>query len=256
MKAFAAADGRLTWNPALPRMIMSFIMRGKEGLKRGRMAEDPIKLFSRRSERYPEADDGDLARKAVERAIEAVPGGSIVTFVLSEFLPPALERRRDKFLKDLAEAVERLEQKGLLTSQELVSNEPFVTAIVQATRAAIGNHRTEKLEALRSAVLNTGLGRLKDEDEQQLFLQYIDDLTPSHLAVLKECQNGTQQSAEDFQQKGAFYAQIIEDLSARGLLSTADGAMHTVVIGVDGKLGERATDRGNSFLEFIADPLI
>jgi hypothetical protein len=57
------------------------------------MAEDPIKLFSTRPERYPEETDGDLARKAIEKYIEAVPGGSILTFVFSQFLPPLLERR-------------------------------------------------------------------------------------------------------------------------------------------------------------------
>jgi hypothetical protein len=110
------------------------------------MAEDAIKLFATRAERYPEPTDADLARQAVEKCIELVPGGSIFNFAFSHFLPPLLERRRDNFLKDLADAIERLEQRKLLNPEELVRNDLFVTAVVQATRTAINNHQREKLE--------------------------------------------------------------------------------------------------------------
>jgi hypothetical protein len=49
-------------------------------------------------------------------------------------------------LKDLADAIERLEQRKLLNPEELVRNDLFVTAVVQATRTAINNHQREKLE--------------------------------------------------------------------------------------------------------------
>ena len=48
------------------------------------MAEDPIKLFNTRAERYPEATDADLAQGAARAALAAIPViGGTVTEVLS-----------------------------------------------------------------------------------------------------------------------------------------------------------------------------
>jgi hypothetical protein len=37
------------------------------------MAEDPIKLFTSRSERFPQSDDAQTLREAIEKGIEQVP---------------------------------------------------------------------------------------------------------------------------------------------------------------------------------------
>jgi hypothetical protein len=50
------------------------------------MAEDPIKLFATRAERYPEPTDADLAQGVARAALAAIPivGGSIQAQTVQE----------------------------------------------------------------------------------------------------------------------------------------------------------------------------
>jgi hypothetical protein len=223
------------------------------------VAENPIKLFSTRSERYPEETDGDLARKAIEKSIEAVPGGSILTFVFAQFLPPLLERRRDDFLKDLADAVERLEQKGLLNPEELVRSDLFVTAVVQATRMAISNHQREKLEALRNAVINIALSRTPDEERCIVFLHLVEIFSITHFEILRLFANP---GAFPPTRRGELRAQrsltdpMVLDLNERGLLKDPRPYVARTRESTDSLTiqGWTLSQLGDQFLLFIASP--
>lgn len=68
--------------------------------------------------------------------------------------------------------------------ENLSDNEIFITTVMHATQVAIRNHQREKLEALRNAVISSALGVHVDQDMQQMFLEFIDGLTPSPLRVL------------------------------------------------------------------------
>jgi hypothetical protein len=48
----------------------------------------------------------------------------------------------------------------------------------------MSTHKQEKRDALRNALLNIALHRSTDEDQQQTFLRYIDELTVWHLRIL------------------------------------------------------------------------
>lgn len=73
------------------------------------LEEKPIKLFDKRSERYPEPEIGDIPEAVVRAGLVAIPiiGGSI-NEMLSLVLAPSVERRRGEWLKDLANLVEEL----------------------------------------------------------------------------------------------------------------------------------------------------
>jgi hypothetical protein len=151
------------------------------------MAEDPIKLFSTRAEQYPKPTEADVALGAGRAALAAIPfvGGSI-TELLSLVLAPAVARRRDTWLKELAEGLEEAERKiEGFTVENLTQDEAFVSAVIDATRSAISTHKDEKRDALRNALLNIALHRSTDEDQQQIFLRYIDELTVWHLRILQ-----------------------------------------------------------------------
>lgn len=72
---------------------------------------------------------------------------------------------------------------------ELSTNERFVTAVLQIVPIAIKNHQREKLEALRNPALNTALGVKLKDFYLELFVGYIDQLTPLHVHVLKVFSN-------------------------------------------------------------------
>src|ERR1035441_2729815 len=76
------------------------------------MAEDPIKLFASRAERYPQSTEADIAQGAARATLAVIPviGGSI-TEILSLLLTPAVTRRRDEWFKELADALDQLEKK-------------------------------------------------------------------------------------------------------------------------------------------------
>lgn len=147
--------------------------------------------------------------------------------------------------------------------------------MIEATRSAISTHKDEKRDALRNGLLNIALQRITDEDQQQTFLRYIDELTVWHIRILVLFQSPAQQLAtkgvrSDFYMGGAaqvlesmypelrdrreFYDQIVVDLHARGLLNSPPSFLHTMMTG-NGMVSKRTTPLADAFLSFISDPL-
>ena len=93
------------------------------------------------------------------------------------FTPP-LERRRLQWMEKIANSLRLLEEARQISLSDLQSNEAFVTTLVQASEAAIRNHQSEKIEALRNAVVNSAVGVDIKEDLQLTFIRYISELTP------------------------------------------------------------------------------
>lgn len=239
------------------------------------MAELPIKLFSSRAEQYPEPTGSDLALGAARAAVAAIPlvGGS-ATEVLSMVLAPSVARRRDEWFKELAGALELLEAKvdGFHVA-DLCGDEVFVSAVIEASKTAIGTHRQEKHEVLRNALLNIALKRSTDEDQQQIFLRYIAELTIWHIRFLALFQapremleakgiktnyyiGGASQVLEDYYPelngKREFYDQVATDLNARGLLG-GNSFLHTSM-SAQGMVSKRTTPLADTFLAFIRTP--
>lgn len=241
------------------------------------MAEEPTKLFSTRAERYPEPTEADVALGAGRAALAAIPfvGGSI-TEVLSLVLAPAVARRRDTWFKELADGLEEAERKiDSFSVKNLAQDEAFVSAVIEATRSAISTHKDEKRDALRNGLLNIALHRSTDEDQQQTFLRYIDELTVWHLRILGLFQNppkylaakevganysmgSASQVLEDvypeLRGKRELYDQIAADLGARGLV-TSPGFLHGMM-SAQGMVAKRTTPLADAFLDFISDPIM
>jgi hypothetical protein len=150
------------------------------------MAEDPIRLFATRAERYPQPTEVDIAQGTARTALAAIPiiGGSITEF-LSMVLAPNVARRRDEWLKELADALDEIESKVEGFSVEsLAQNDAFVSATIQATHIAMETHQQEKREYLRNALLNIAVGKGLDEVKQQIFLNAIEAFSPAHVKAL------------------------------------------------------------------------
>ena len=125
------------------------------------MAEDLTKLLATRAERYPQPDDTDKARTAIEKIAEQVPIlGPATVHIVSQFLMPAYQRRQEEWFKELADGLEEAERKiEGFSVKSLVQDEAFVSATIQATRMAVSTHQREKRTMLRNAVLNIALGK-------------------------------------------------------------------------------------------------
>jgi len=216
---------------------------------------------------------GDVAYTVVKAALSAVPiaGGPAAELVGLVFGPP-LEKRREKWLEQLADAVKEVQDKvSELTPEKLSKNEAFVTTVLRATEIAVRTHQQEKLEALRNAVVSAALPDAPDETLQQIFLNHADTLTPWHLLILNFLDNPgawgqrngikypmymmgfptmvLEQSMPQLSGRPEFYDQIVTDLEQMGLLRA--GGLRTFGT-VHDMFSPRTTARGKQFLAFIS----
>jgi hypothetical protein len=149
------------------------------------MPEELIKLFSSMSERYPQPTEADAVYATARGLVSLIPDAGVIDQLLSLVLAPSLVRRRDEWLKDLADVVEELKKRvDNFNIEDLAQNEAFVSATIQASRIAAGTHKEDKRKILRNALLNIALGGGPDEDTQQIFLNIVDAFTASHVRVL------------------------------------------------------------------------
>jgi hypothetical protein len=150
------------------------------------MADEPIRLFAPRSDRYPQPNELDATRSALEKVAEQVPVlGPATTHVIAQFLIPGVERRREAWFKELADDLDEL--KDTVTGfsiENLVDNERFVSATIQATRIALASHQQEKRQMLRNGLLRVAMGSGPGDDLEQAFLRAIEDFTPTHVKIL------------------------------------------------------------------------
>ena len=134
----------------------------------------------------PKPESSDKVITVFRSLIAGVPwvGGSI-NEVWSGFFSSPLAKRREAWLYNLALAVVELQNTAPnLSIDALQDDERFLTAVLTATAIAIRTHRKEKLDALRHAAISSVLNTDIDEDEQAMFMKYVDDFTPYHLRVL------------------------------------------------------------------------
>lgn len=241
------------------------------------MAEEPTKLFATHADRFPQPDDTDKARTAIEKIVEQVPIlGPATVHVLSQFLMPAYQRRQEEWFKELADGVDQLGARvDGFKIENLQHNDAFVSAVIEATRSAISTHKDEKRDALRNGLLNIALHRSTDEDQQQTFLRYIDELTVWHIRILLLFQDPPRALAAkgrraDYMMGGAgqviedmypelrgrrdFYDQVAADLYARGFLNSPPGFLSTTMSG-SGMVAKRTTALADAFLAFIKSPI-
>jgi hypothetical protein len=221
----------------------------------------------------PKKSAADVAYAVAKAAVSAVPvAGGPAAELLGLIFGPPLERRREKWLEQLAGAVEEIQQKmSELTPEKLSQDEVFVSTALQATEIAIRTHQQEKLEALRNAVVNAALPGAPDETMQQIFLNHVDNLTPWHLRILAffddpidwgqthhiTYPNWTmgaaslvlEQSMPELAGQRGFYDQIVNDLQQRGLLANVE--IHTMMT-ANGMFSSRTTPLGKQFLDFIS----
>jgi len=226
-------------------------------------------------EKPPERTKGDTVHAVVKSIASAVPtaGGPLSVLLETLFAPP-LERRREKWFKQLADVVSQLEQRVTdLTPEKLSQNEIFVTVALQATQIALRNHHDEKLSALRGAVLHSALPNGPEEQLQLMFLLFVDELTPIHLAMLALF-NGPVQWMQQHQiqypgwgmggvsavvehcfpalrGKREVYEQVVRDLQARGLIH--QGQFLNITMTGNGMVESRTTDIGRAFIAYVSE---
>lgn len=213
----------------------------------------------------PQSTAGDQLHTLARAGLSMIPvvGGAATELFTTVIVPP-LTRRRDEWLQSLANDLAALE--GTVAGfkvESLVNNEAFVTMVMEASHLAVRNHVKEKIDALRSAVLNSAI-KPPDEYLQAVLLQFLSIATPWHLRVLAfygdpeahasraglKLKTGDYVShvvehvLPDLKGNEPFRLQIERDLLHYGLI-VPEGAWYS----------KRTTNSGDSVLKMITTPL-
>jgi len=216
---------------------------------------------------------GEIVAKAAEAGLGSVPlVGNALAVAFVTALNWRLNERREKWLTELAEAVDKLgERVGDLDIETLADNDRFVDAVVAATRTVEHTHQDEKINALRNAVLNSVAPDAPDADTQAIFLDLIDRYTPSHLRLLTLWDDPTAWFAShdlappqgvmagsraltveaglpEMQGRKDFYGLIADELISAGMLTASLSGM----VSGTSLMDRLTTDFGRQFVRFIS----
>ncbi len=213
----------------------------------------------------------DAAHAFVRGALSTVPlAGGPAAELFSALVAAPLARRRDRWIKEIGEAVEELKEKiEGLTLENLSQNEEFISTLLHATQIASRSHQEEKLKALRNAITNAALPDPPDDLTQQLFLNYVDSLTPWHLKALAYLDDPAKWAAKrgaslpnhpvtnpadyvfvlvfpELRERPYLFTRLCRDLEARGLIEIMEKppATNRYLL----------TSMGVSFLRFVSSP--
>lgn len=221
--------------------------------------------------KIPESTSGDKVLAVSKVLIDLIPMvGSSANDIIAMIITPPLQKRKDEWIKSIAEELIKIKEKVEgFKLEDLQNNETFVTTFMHATQTAIRNHQKEKLEALRNAVLNSTKINAPDEDLQLIFINLIDSLTQWHLRILKFFDDPKKWGNEngisypeysagsplnlleiafpELKSKKDFTSKIISDLNNSSLM---DGSV-SVIMTVNGMYSSKTKKLGKQFLEFI-----
>jgi hypothetical protein len=133
----------------------------------------------------PKSAPADKAHTLVRGLVASTPlvGGFAAEVFNLLFVPP-FQKRLESWMHMVAADLDELRHSGLISLEALSNDERFVTTMIQCTQVAIRHHQQEKLDLLRNAVFNTARKKYAKDNFESTFIQYIDQLTPKHIALL------------------------------------------------------------------------
>jgi len=226
------------------------------------MTDEPFK-------NWPE----DFINRGIKAGVGSLPvvGGPIAEFIQFVIGDPAQERR-DDFLRAVVERIVALEGKfDELKPEALKENEAFQATFIEAAQASLRTAHEKKKEMLRNAILNVAIGTV-DETIRHMFMQFIERLTPLHIATLNLMNNpgANEKVKQRVQNVMAGGLREIVDVAIPELrdqreladvivadlenMKLTNGAGLNVTMTGNGMLAQRTTLLGRSLLQFIADP--
>jgi hypothetical protein len=188
-----------------------------------------------------DSDKSEINYKARRAIVEVIPNlGPLFSYFYQKHVVSPSSKRLNDFYQALVDALCEISAKVACLDFDSPS---FTTTFMYAIQIASRNHQEEKLSALRNAVINSVIIPPLDDDIQKIFLNLIDDFTPSHIRVLsaiykyglkknkygavdnewKEVDNEyIEEKFPDISNKYEFYEQILKDLVNRNLIQNND----------------------------------
>ena len=137
----------------------------------------------------PEKENTDYLHTIITKSISAASAfvnpalGIAVDMLISDILPAPLEKRRDLFNEQVAQAINHLQKKLNLSNGELVeklkTNNVFISTVMELSKQAISEHREEKIRKIKNMLINSALWKNEEniiEFNKLLFVLSIEEL--------------------------------------------------------------------------------
>jgi hypothetical protein len=235
------------------------------------------------TERYtpPDRGVGDQLHSLGRAGISSIPiVGNAAVELFSTLLSAPLEKRRNRWMEEVADGLRRLEQEQRVIIENLKTDEAFISLFLQASNSAILNHQDEKLKSLRYAVLNAAISIEIKEDLQIIFIRFVGELSSSHIILLRFLCDNEQRFKEVKSYEALFdefnkfiyeeyisreeFQLLCNDLKGRTLLRISPNVSDFDDIGganvvVAGSKNEKpmliVTELGKQFMDFISAPV-
>ena len=133
----------------------------------------------------PVPTTGDQLSAAARDLIGLIPGvGAPARLLIDRVLPEAIHDRQLRWMEQVGETIDRLDSRQI-DIHLLARDEGFIDILLQATLAALRTRHVEKRRSLSSTVAHAAIAVQPDRDEELLFIRYVDELSPSHLYLLR-----------------------------------------------------------------------
>lgn len=186
----------------------------------------------------PKTDKHDYIHTTLKTLLSTTPFiGAPAAELFNAIISPPIEKRRNTWMTEISNAIIQLETANSIIFSELQKNEIFIDTLIRASQSALKTSKKIKLEALKNATLNATTPSI-DESLQHMFISFIDDFSEWHFVILKRFSLSNpgmvghftkEQVLEIFnyainrefpelQEKYYLLAQIMKDLSSRGLI--------------------------------------
>jgi len=215
---------------------------------------------------------GEKIHRLARIGINALPvvGGPLLE-IFNSVLESPLNKRRTETMIQLGEVINDLIEQRVVTEAGLQENDAFISTVSEVCAISLRNHQVEKLEALRNAVKNSALPSCPSDDHRQMFLNFVDVCTVTHIKILHvfdhpEAWFASREMVLPGWSMGAIstvlefalpelngheqtYSIIWKDLYQRGLLTT-DGLNTTM--SRDGMIAGRTSKLGAELIKFLS----
>ena len=131
-------------------------------------------------------DVTDYTFSVAKAGISLVPiVGSFFNEIMSQAGQSLVFRRLKKYLSGIDDRLSNLEKESRLQKPQLINNDDFIDIAIRSSQIAITTSKKEKLEALQNIVINTALQTNIDSDSKFMYLNFIDELTPIQIKLIK-----------------------------------------------------------------------
>ena len=183
----------------------------------------------------PQKNKYDLLHTGVKTIINLLPGiGGSINEVFNAFITPPIEKRREKWMQNVVNLLNKLEENQKDTIKRLTNDDEFISLLILASKYALQTHLESKHKMLIQSLSNS-LVRKIAFDVKETFIHLINDLSIVHIQILHFIVNNKQNIQEITEAKELYtlfkekiteienvdlfaFQYFLKDLETKGLL--------------------------------------